>query len=307
VDLSGVLIPAVTPFSSATGELDLQGLRSNIRGWVAHPVRGIVIAGSTGEAVFLERDERRMALDAARSAVPSDRLLVAGAGAESTRATIRLTSDAADAGADAVLVQPPAFYRGAMTPDVLRDHYRAVADASHVPVILYQVPLRFATLELVSGLVAELSEHPNIVGVKDSRGDLASLGEYVTRTRSGFQVLAGNGAGFYAGLEVGAVGGILGVANLVPGQTSELHRAFTAGRGAEAGRLQERVGPLHEEIVGKLGVPGVKRALDFLGYRGGAPRLPLKPLDDHGEARVRELLSAAGLLDRTPPESGTIA
>lgn len=296
VDLSGVLIPAATPFSDATGELDLLALRANVRRWLEDPVRGIVIGGSTGEAVFLEREERRLALEAARGAIPSDRLLVAGTGAESTRGTIRLTAEAAEAGADGVLVQPPAFYRGAMTPGVLRDHYAAVADAAHVPVILYQVPPRFGTVELVTGLVTELSEHPNVVGIKDSRGDLSLLAELVTHTRHDFQVLSGNGAGLYAALEVGAAGGILGVANLVPGDASALHAAFVAGRAAEAGRLQERVGPLHKEIVGGWGVPGVKHALDLLGYRGGPPRLPLRPLEERGREQVHAALEAAGLL-----------
>ncbi len=295
IDLSGVLIPAASPFSSGTGDLDPVALRANLRRWLDTPVRGIVIGGSTGEAVLLEREERRAGLEAARGVVPEDRLLVAGTGAESTRATVRLTTEAVEAGADAVLVQPPAFYRGAMTPEALRDHYRAVADASEIPVIVYQVPLRFSTIELPTGLLAELSEHPNIVGVKDSRGDLALLAEYVTHTREGFQVLAGNGAGFYAALEVGAVGAILGVANLVPRETAELHSAFVAGRSVEAGRIEERVAPLHREIVGGWGVPGVKFALDLLGFHGGDPRPPLRPLGAKGRERVREVLAAAGM------------
>lgn len=295
IDLSGVLIPAVTPFSAGSGDPDLVALRANLRRWMETPVRGVVIGGSTGEAVLLEREERRAVLDAARGVLPEGRLLVAGTGAESTRATIRLTREAVEAGADAVLVQPPAFYRGAMTPEALRDHYVAVADAAEVPVVVYQVPLRFSTLELPTGLLAELSEHPNIVGVKDSRGDLTLLAEYVTHTREGFQVLVGNGAGFYAALEVGAVGAILGVANLVPQETSELHSTFLAGRTVEAGRIQEKVAPLHREIVGGWGVPGVKFALDLLGFHGGDPRLPLRPLTEKGRARVHEVLADAGM------------
>jgi 4-hydroxy-2-oxoglutarate aldolase len=185
-----------------------------------------------------------------------------------------------------------------MSPGALRDHYRAVADAAPVPVILYQVPLRFSTVELATGVVAELSEHPNVVGVKDSRGDLALVGALVEATRAGFQVLVGNGAKLYGSLEVGAVGGILGVANLVPGETAAIVRAVADGRGAEAGRLQERVGPLHTGIVGSFGVPGVKLALDFMGLRGGPPRPPLSPLGDRERTEVRELLDAAGILGR---------
>ena len=232
--------------------------------------------------------------------LPGDRLLVAGTGAESTRGTVQLSRDAAQAGADAVLVQPPSYYKGAMSPAVLLDHYRAVADESAVPVILYQVPLRFSTLDLATGLVAELSAHENIVAIKDSRGDLALVGELVTQTRDGFQVLVGNGAKFYGALEIGGVGGILGVANLAPALCAEVHRAFVSARSAEAGRLQETVAPLHVEIVGKRGVPGVKRALDLLGFRGGDPRLPLPPLPDSEDDALRGLLSAAGLGEVQP-------
>lgn len=297
IDLDGILIPGATPFDAETGEVDLVALRANVRQWMATPVRGVVMGGSTGEAVFLDREERRRCLDAARGVVPEDRLLVAGTGAESTRMTLALTRDAAERGADAVLVQPPAFYRAAMTPEVLRDHYTALADESPVPIILYQVPLRFSTLEFPSGLIGELSEHPNVVGVKDSRGDLDKLAQIVTGSRDDFQVLVGSGSTLYASLEVGATGGILGVANLVPDWTAELHQAFRRGDHGRAGALQEKVAPLHNGIVGAMGVPGVKAALDQLGLHGGDPRPPLRPLPAAGRTKVAELLTQAGLLD----------
>jgi 4-hydroxy-2-oxoglutarate aldolase len=273
VDLSGVLIPVVTPFQPDDGDPDLDAFRSNLERWLQEPIRGLVVGGSTGEAVFLDREERRSLVAAAREVTPDDRLLVAGTGAESTRATVALTADAAEAGADAVLVQPPAYYKGAMTPGVLRNHYHAVAEASPVPVILYQVPLRFSTIEFSSGLVGELSKYPNIVGIKDSRGDLAALGELVTASRGGFQVLVGNGAKLYASLEVGAVGGILGVANLVAGWSAEIHEAFAAGDHPRAGqdpgtgraaaqrhrvplgRARGEVGPGHPGLPGRRPPP----------------------------------------------------
>ena len=296
MDLSGIFIPTATPFDPVTGEIDLVGLRRNLRRWLDAGIRGVVIAGSTGEAVFLDEKERQALLEGARDVVPPDRLLVAGTGAESTRATIRLTRTAAEAEADAVLVQPPAFYKSAMTPGVVRDHYRRVADASPVPVILYQVPLRFSTLDLQTGLVAELSRHENVVGIKDSRGDLQLVGDLVMQCREGFQVLVGSGSKLYGALEVGAVGGVLGVANLAPAETVALHRAFEAGSPGEAGRLQERVGPVHNDVVSSFGVPGVKAALDLLGYRGGPPRPPLPPLSEKRRAQVQGVLERAGLL-----------
>jgi 4-hydroxy-2-oxoglutarate aldolase len=296
MDLAGVLIPAATPFDRATGEVDLDALEENLARWLQAPVRGIVIGGSTGEAVLLDRDERAALLDRARDGVPEDRLLIAGTGAESTRETLRLTRDAAEREVSAVLVQPPAYYKGQMTPEVLRDHYRAVADDSPVPVILYQVPLRFSTVELVTGLVAELSEHENVVGIKDSRGDLEVLGGLVTSVRKGFQVLVGSGANFYASLEVGAVGGILGVANLLPAEAAQVQAAFAQGRGAEAGRAQEVVGPVHNRVVARLGVPGVKAGLELLGLPAGPPRPPLRPLEEGDVTVVRDALERAGAL-----------
>lgn len=298
MDLGGVLVPTTTPFDPVTGELDIVGLRSNLRALLDAPVRGIVLCGSTGEAVLLDEDERLRLLEAARSIIPSDRLMVAGTGAESTRATLRLCEMASDCGADAVLVMPPAFYRGAMTPAALREHYRRVADGSPVPVIVYQVPLKLSTLDLPTGLVAELSAHENVVGIKDSRGDLGLLGDLVDQGREGFQVLVGNGAMLYAALEVGAVGGILAVANLAPAASAALHAAFAEGRTAEAGRLQEKVGPVHKEIVGGYGVPGIKRALDLLGLRGGDPRPPIMPLPEKEEGNVRRVLERADLVAR---------
>jgi len=294
--LSGVLIPAATPFDPVTGEADLVAMRANVRSWIEAPVRGIVVAGSTGEAVFLDAEERRSIVEAVRGVLPGDRLLVVGTGAESTRETLSLTREAGDAGADAVLVMPPAFYRGAMDAEALRTHFMAVADASPVPVILYQVPLRFSTLDLPTGLVAELSRHENVAGIKDSRGKLELVGELVEQCGDGFQVLVGSGTLLYAALEVGAVGGVLALANLAPGETAEIVEAYREGDGARAGALQERVGPVHREVVGGLGVPGVKAALDLLGFRGGEPRPPLRPLDEKGRTEVRSSLEGAGLL-----------
>jgi 4-hydroxy-2-oxoglutarate aldolase len=296
IDLSGILIPAASPFDPVTGDIDVVGMRSNIRRWMDTPVSGVVIAGSTGESLFLDEDERVRFVGAAREVIPDDRLLVAGTGLESTRATIRLSRAAAEAGADTVLVQPPAYYKGAMTPEVLREHYVAVADACPVPVIVYQVPLRLSTLDLPTGLVAELSTHENIVGIKDSRGTLDLVGDLVQQCQEGFQVLVGSGALLYAALVTGAVGGILGVANLAPTECAEIYRTHEAGRSAESGRLQDLVTPVHNGVVGGMGVAGVKAGLDLLGYRGGSPRKPLGPLSSLKMIELKQLLGKAGLL-----------
>lgn len=252
-----------------------------------------MVAGSTGEAPLLDDDERVLLLELARSAVPGA-TVIAGAGAESTRAVIRRCREAAERGAAAALVRPPAYYRDAMTEEALRAHFLAVADASPVPLILYHIP-RYVPVEIPPPLAAALSRHENIAGIKDSSGDVRSLGALCEALSGRAAVLAGSGTLLYPGLELGTAGGILAVALLAPQACRELIEAWERGEVAEAGRLQERIGPLHRSVVGGLGVPGVKAALDQLGLAGGPPRPPLLPLDAAGRRRVEGALVAAGL------------
>jgi 4-hydroxy-2-oxoglutarate aldolase len=295
IDLRGVFAPATTPFDPVTGEAAVVSMRANLRRWLAAPLAGVVLFGSTGEGPLLDEDEKVRLTAATRDVVDGGRLLLAGTGAESTRATIRATAAVAAEGADAVLVQPPAYFRPAMTPEALRDHYLAVADASPVPVILYQVPPRFSTVELAAGLVGELARHPNIAGIKDSHGDLKALAALVDACGGNAQVLVGSGAVLYGALEAGAVGGILAVALLAPEECAALCRAYAEGRLADAGRIQERLAPLHRAIVADLGISGMKAALDELGMHGGPPRPPLKPLRAKDLPRARDALAAAGM------------
>lgn len=297
IDLGGALLPLTTPFDPVTGDVDVVAFRANVRAWFSHPLRGLLVAGSTGESVFLDDAELVALVEAARDAVPGDRLVIVGTGAESTRHTIRRTEAAADLGADAVLVKPPAYFKGAMTPEVLARHYAAVADASPIPVIVYQVPLRLSTLELPTGLVAELSRHPNIVGIKDSRGSLDLVGELVEQCAADFQVLVGAGSKLYGGLEIGAVGGIVAVGLMAPAEAAGICTAFAEGRKAEAGALQERIAPVHDGIVGGMGVPGVKAGLDALGLHGGDPRPPLARVSDARREEIHAILATAGLLE----------
>lgn len=253
----------------------------------------MVVAGSTGEAPLLDEDEALRLVEWAREEA-ADRTVVAGTGLESTRATARLSAAAAERGADAVLVRPPAYYVDAMSPAALVAHYTAVADASPVPLILYNVP-RYVPVELVPELVGQLLRHGNIAGVKDSSGDMRVLGALAAACEGRGALLVGSGALLYGGLELGAKGGILAVGCMAPGPACEIHSAWVEGEPARAGRLQERVGPLHKRVVGRHGVPGVKHALDLLGLHGGPPRPPLLPLSGSARREVEEAVAAAGL------------
>lgn len=292
--LGGVIGPVVTTFDEATGDLAAIPFRANVRAHLDAGLAGIVVAGSTGEAALLEEHERHRLLEWARALVPDDRWLIAGAGAESTRLTVRRARDAAERGADAILVVAPHYYGAQMTPEALATHFRRVADESPLPLILYNIP-KYVHFALAPGLVLELASHENIIGVKDSSGDLTQLGAYLNAQSDRFTVLTGSGGGVYAALEMGARGGILAVGLFAAPLSVALCRAFAAGDLAAAGRAQEHLTPLARVVVGELGVAGVKAALDFVGLTGGPVRAPLRPLRGAALDRVAEHLRAAGL------------
>ena len=292
--LGGVIGPVVTTFDDASGELAAVPFRANIRAHLDAGLAGIVVAGSTGEAALLEEHERHRLVEWSRSLVPDDRWLIAGIGAESTRLTIRRAKDAAERGADAALVVAPHYYGAQMTPEALAAHFRRVADESSLPIILYNIP-KYTHFALAAGLVHELASHENVIGVKDSSGDLAQLGGYLNAQSERFTVLTGSAGTLYAALEMGARGGILAVGLFAAPLSVSLCRSFASGDLAAAGRAQERLAPLARVVVGELGVPGVKTAMDLVGLTGGPVRAPLLPLRAGARERVTEQLRAAGL------------
>lgn len=289
----GVFPPVVTPFRGE--ELAPDRLAANLDRLQAYPLAGYVVLGSTGEFPLLTEAERERVIATAREHTPRDRLLVAGTGGEATAAVVRLTRRAAELGADAVLVVTPWYYKGAMTPAALLRHYRAVADASPVPVLLYHIPANTG-VRLDPETVGRLAEHPNIRGVKDSSGDVPRLTEMLRVTPKTFQVLVGAALAFLPGLLLGASGGILAVANLAPRECCEIWRLARTGQYAEARELAARLVPLATGIGGRYGIGGLKAALDLLGYYGGPPRMPLPAPDGDAVEDIREILATAGLL-----------
>lgn len=291
--IAGVLAPVVTTFDSESGDIAPVAFRANVRAHIASGIDGIVVCGSTGEAALLDEEERAACVTWARPLIPADRWLIAGTGAESTRGCLRRCQVAAERGADAALIVAPHYYGDAMSPEALASHYRRVADESPIPVLLYNIP-KYMHFALTPGLVVELAKHENIVGIKDSSGDLQLLAGYMKAQGDRFSVLTGSGASLYAALEMGARGGILAVA-LFTDLAVELCHRFTAGDRGGAGRAQERLGPLAKGVVAQFGVPGVKAAMDAVELHGGAPRPPLLPLRERDRARVAELLARAGV------------
>lgn len=294
IHLRGVLGPVVTTFDAASGELDLPAFETNLRAHLAAGLHGLVVAGSTGEAVLLDESERERLVESARAVIPRDRLLIVGAGAEATRTVIRRARHAARAGANAVLVVSPHYYSAAMTADALRAHFRRVADESPVPVVLYNIP-KYVGFAIPPALVAELAVHPNVIGIKDSSGDRDQLSGYLRAQGDDFAVLTGSGTMYQASLAAGARGGILAVALFAPEASLAVYEASGRGDAAAALAAQALLAPLGATIVGALGVAGVKAALDLVGLRGGAVRPPLMPLGPSDLEKVRALLTEGAL------------
>ena len=288
MNLKGILLPVTTPFTG-DGELVLDALRSNLSRWNNTGVVGYVLLGSTGERVHLADREYLQVIETARSAAPDNRTFIVGAGQQSTLGTINEIKKAHRAGADAVLVITPYFYRSAITQETLVSYYTAVADSSPVPVLLYSMP-PLTGIKIEPETVARLSEHPNITGVKDSSNDVAGFTKTVNVCSRDFAVLTGNGTVLLDALRAGATGGILAVGCAAPEVCVEIFRAFNAGEDERASLLQSKLTPLATAVTTRFGIGGLKAALDLAGYYGGAVRAPLRSPDESAQNEIASLL-----------------
>jgi len=284
------LLPVTTPFST-DGVVDLYSLRSNLERWNQTLISGYVFLGSTGERVHLDESEYLKIIEHAREHVTADRAFIVGAGQQSTSGTIKEVAKAAAAGADAVLVITPNYYRSAITQDTLISYYQAVADAAPVPVLLYSMPA-LTGIKLEPETVAQLTEHPNIIGVKDSSNDLDGFEQTVDLSPNEFAVMTGNGTVFLNALEAGATGAILAVGCVVPELCVEIFRSFNAGEVERARALQNKLTPLAVAVTTRFGIGGLKAALDLAGYSGGEVRAPLQPPTENARMEIAELLES---------------
>jgi 4-hydroxy-2-oxoglutarate aldolase len=294
ISLRGVFTPIVTSFDHA-GAIAHDKMALNLERWNRTKLSGYVVLGSNGEWVFLNQAERLAVLRTARQAIPKEKLMIAGTASESTVHTIAMTEKAASIGADAAIVVNPSYYRAQMTPLVLANYYRMVADNSPIPILIYNLPPATG-IDLSADLLAELSFHPNIAGVKDTGGNMPKMGETIRRAAPHFQVLSGSANFFYPSLAIGVGGGILALANIAPEESVTMFEHFKQ-KHVEAGRdLHLRLLPVNLAITSRFGVSGLKAAMDMLGYYGGPPRSPLLPLDDDRRQELRHILRQAELL-----------
>ncbi|MFN2577795.1 MAG: dihydrodipicolinate synthase family protein [Pyrinomonadaceae bacterium] len=291
INLSGLLLPVTTPFSLGE-DFDSHGLITNISKWNQTGISGYVVLGSTGERVNLDETEYRQVIETARAAVPTELSFIVGAGQQSTRGTIAEIDRAAKAGAGTVLVITPNYYRSAITQEALVAHYLAVAGAAKIPVILYSMP-DLTGIKIEPATAARLSEHANIIGIKDSSNDVNKLRETIQLCRSDFAVMIGNGTVFSDALQAGARGGILAVGCVAPELCLEIYSAVQAREIERATELQSRLTPLARAVTKIYGIGGLKAAMDIAGYGGGAVRAPLKRASAQACVEIAQLLKAA--------------
>lgn len=290
----GVFVPVTTPFRG--DDVAPGPLTENVRRWSATPLAGYVVLGSTGEFPLLDEAERDRVLAAAREAIPRDRAFIAGTGADSTLHTIRRTRRAAELGADAAIVITPHYFTKAFAaPAAQVRHYLAVAEASPIPVLIYNFPVNTG-INLEADTVARIAAHPNVRGIKDSSGHIPQCAQIIDQTPKSFHVLVGSASALLPGLAIGASGGILALALIAPREFCEVYGLARAGRWDEARAVATRMLAADRGIAGRYGIGGLKAALDLQGAYGGPCRPPLGTPDGDAIEDIKEVLATAGLL-----------
>ena len=292
IKLAGAMPPVPTPFDSRNA-VDIVALQDNLQRLGQSALHGFVLLGSNGEYVYLDESEKGDLFQAARRAIPPDKLFIAGTGAESTRATLRLTLMAAEAGADAAIVITPCYYKPAMTGEALYRHFVTVADASPIPVILYNMPA-YTGVDMTTETVLRLAEHPNIIGLKESSGNLVKLSEITNETtqrKLNFATMAGSASFLQPAMMMGATGGVMALANVAPDLCVQIWQACQDGNIVEARRLQHQALTLNAIVTTRFGVAGLKFVMDELGLYGGPVRPPLLPLSESAMPEIRKFLA----------------
>jgi 4-hydroxy-2-oxoglutarate aldolase len=297
INLSGVYPPLTTSFNQ-DGSVALDRIQLNLNYYNQFKMSGYVVLGSNGEFVLLDEYEKISIIETVRNNMPDDKPLLAGVGCESTQATIRLAKRAAKAGTNAALVINPSYYKGLMTNVSLANYFNTVADHSPIPIILYNMPASTG-LELSADLIVSVSNHPNIIGLKDSGGNVTKMGEVVKRTSNDFQVLAGSAGFFLPALSIGAIGGIMALANIAPLECLNIITLFNEEKMEAAQNLQVGIIALNQAITRIGGVPALKAAMDHLGLYGGPVRGPLLPAENCEIQKIKKLLKEAGIEAKT--------
>ncbi len=285
--LQGIFPPIATPFDH-NGDIYAAKVRHNVEKWNRTALGGYVVCGSTGESVMLTPDEKFSLFEMVAQHAASDKLLIAGTGVESVRETVWLTNRAAEMGYKAAMVRTPHYYKNLIArPEAQMLYYRSVADRSQIPLIIYNWP-QTTGVDISAEAVAQLSEHPNIIAVKESSGNIEKVMQMIREVKPGFQVLVGSAPTLWPSLLMGACGAILAYANAAPYSTIAIWEAYRT-RDEAAGRdWQNRIARASWLVTVKHGIPGLKHAMDLNGYYGGPPRLPLCPAPPEARREIEE-------------------
>lgn len=291
---NGIYTPVVTPFTK-NEEIDYGKMKHNLERWGKTDLDGIVVLGSNGEFSYLSKEEKLALVDFAVKNFVKDKKIIVGTYYESTKETIEFSNQIAKLGADAVLVLPPNYFKGAMKEEILYQHFVDVADNVVIPMMIYNMPGNTG-INLSTGLISKLSKHKNIVGVKDTGGNIVQIAEEIRDTEEDFAVFAGNAGYLMPALAVGARGATLALANIMPEECCQLVKLCKEGNYKEAQKLQLKLLKINNLVTGKYGIAGLKAALDMVGYQGGYPRKPLKEASEEAKQEIKEELQKIGKL-----------
>ena len=291
--IKGVIPPMITPFKE-NGDVDYDGFISNVQKWNNDKLAGYLVIGSNSETVYLNEEEKlELIKHTVQNAAPG-RFVMAGTGLESTRETIKLTNKAAKLGATSALVLTPFYYNAAMTTKAMINYFTTVADHSDIPVLLYNVS-KFTGINLSAEAIATLSKHSNIVGMKDSNGDVPQLATFLRVADPSFQIMTGTYSAWYPALALGITGIVSAMANCCPNEITETMELFDAGKLEESMALYQRMFPVNGAVTGAFGVAGLKFATDYAGYTGGYVRSPMIDSSDEEKVKLTAILEKVGV------------
>jgi 4-hydroxy-2-oxoglutarate aldolase len=284
----------ITPFKN-NGDVDYDAFVRNIEKWNHDQIGGYLVLGSNSEAAFLSREEKLKLIELTAKNAAQGRTLLAGTGLESARETIRLTNDSAKLGVQAALVLTPFYYFDQMNDDALINYFQEVADHTDIPILVYNVP-KFTHINVSVNVVRRLGEHPNIIGMKDSSGNVEQLNVFVKSVPKEFSVVVGSASALLAACKIGIRSAILAVANSCPNQCAHVQKYFDQGLIQRAEELQQKLTPVNTAVTATYGVSGLKYACTLMGYEGGSVRTPLLPLKDNEKEQLRMILETAAFL-----------
>lgn len=288
----GIFAALTTPFIQE--EVSIDKFKDNIQKLNNFDLAGYAVLGSTGEYVYLTDDESEKLVCASKETASPEKRIIVGTARESSRQTIAFTNRMAEIGIEAALIRTPGYYKSRLTRESLKKYYLTVADNTKIPIFIYNIP-QYTGVTVDILLITELSKHPNIVGLKESSGNLIFVTELIPKVDSRFDILLGSGSLLLPGLSMGVSGGILTLGSVAPDLSTRLYSLYLEGKREEAQALQLKLVSLNQAITARFGIPGAKYALDLLGYNGGLPRLPLLPLEEKEKKEMRKILDDLGL------------